>query len=226
MSHYGIQVFELSVDQICSLLQNVDSTTGVDIAQLGAVPLTQYQVMSGGRFFPSVTREDISQVMQGVDVLVVTTLNGPWSVDFLAKEFFQCLVEEKLLDQCKAVVVRISAWKTDNTWLHRSSIKPLTADAILSESGLNAAKTIQDKLYVLADKEVDQTTRRSRKKKKKQPKLDADMTVAISQLRARLLGEEVKMAVVAPVKETVSAGKALLNMGQRLSTWVTSLVKS
>ena len=85
-------------------------------------------------------------MMQGVDVLVVTTLNGPWSVDFLAKEFFQCLVGEKLLDQCKAVVVRISAWKTDNTWLHRSSIKPLTADAILSESGLNAAKTIQDKL--------------------------------------------------------------------------------
>ena len=73
---------------------------------------------------------------------------------------------------------------------------------------------------------MDQTTRRSRKKKKKQPKLDADMTVAISQLRARLLGEEVKMAVVAPVKETVSAGKALLNMGQRLSTWVASLVKS
>jgi hypothetical protein len=73
---------------------------------------------------------------------------------------------------------------------------------------------------------VNQTTRRSRKKTKKQPKLDADMTVAISQLRARLLGEEVKMAVVAPVKETVSAGKALLNMGQRLSTWVTSLVKS
>ena len=52
------------------------------------------------------------------------------------------------------------------------------------------------------------------------------MTVAISQLRARLLGEEVKMAVVTPVKETVSAGKALLNMGQRLSSWVASLASS
>ena len=80
---------------------------------------------------------------------------------------------------------------------------------------------------VLADKEVgQQSTRRSKKKSKKQPKLDPDMTVAISQLRAHLLGEEVKMAVVTPVKETVSAGKALLNMGQRLSSWVASLVKS
>ena len=78
---------------------------------------------------------------------------------------------------------------------------------------------------VLADKEVAQ--QRTRRSRKKQSKLDADMTAAIlSQLRAHLLGEEVKMAVVTPVKETVSAGKALLNMGQKLSSWVASLVKS
>ena len=80
---------------------------------------------------------------------------------------------------------------------------------------------------VLAEKEVgQQKIRRSRKKNKKRPKLDADMAAAISQLRAHLLGEEVKVAVVTPVKETVSAGKALLNMGQRFSSWITSLVKS
>ena len=90
--------------------------------------------------------KEISQVMQGVDVLVVTTLNGPWSFDFLAKEFVQCLISDKLLDQCKAVVVRISTWKTDQTWFHKSSVKPLTADAILTESGLNEAKSIQNKL--------------------------------------------------------------------------------
>ena len=80
---------------------------------------------------------------------------------------------------------------------------------------------------VLADKEVgQQRTHRTRRKNKKLPKLDPDVAVAISQLRSHLLGEEVREAVVRPVKETVSAGKALINMGQRFSSWVTSLVKS
>ena len=80
---------------------------------------------------------------------------------------------------------------------------------------------------VLADNEVaQQKTRKSKRKSKKQPKLDGDISVAISQLRSHLLGEEMKEAVVRPMKETVSAGKALLNMGQRFSSWVSSLVKS
>ena len=45
------------------------------------------------------------------------------------------------------------------------------------------------------------------------PLLKQPMTVAISQLRDCLLGEEVKVAVVTPVKETVSAGKALGDRG-------------
>lgn len=71
-----------------------------------------------------------------------------------------------------------------------------------------------------------QRSRRSARKNKKLPKLDADVAIAIPQLRSRLLGEEVKEAAVKPVKETMSAGKALLNMGQRFSTWISSLVKS
>ena len=67
---------------------------------------------------------------------------------------------------------------------------------------------------------------RGLKGKKKKSEADRDMAAAISRLRAHLLGEEVKEAVVAPVKETVSAGKALINMGQRFSSWIVSLVKS
>ena len=78
---------------------------------------------------------------------------------------------------------------------------------------------------VLADKEVSQGKRKSKRKSKKN-KLDEDVTTAIAQLRSRLLGEEIKEVVTAPVKETMSAGKALLGMGQRLTSWVTSLVKS
>ena len=65
-----------------------------------------------------------------------------------------------------------------------------------------------------------------RRWKGKKAKKDADMTTSASRLRAFLQGEEVKEAVVAPVKETVSAGKAVINMGQRFSSWLASLVKS
>ena len=74
---------------------------------------------------------------------------------------------------------------------------------------------------VLADKEVSQSKHKSKRKNKKN-KLD-DETTAIAQLRSRLLGEEIKEVVTAPVKETMSAGKALL---ERLTSWVTSFIKS
>lgn len=68
---------------------------------------------------------------------------------------------------------------------------------------------------------------RSRRwKKDKKEKMNADMALTMSQLRTHLLGGEVKEAVMTPVKETVSAGKALVGMGQRFSSWVVSLVKS
>ena len=64
------------------------------------------------------------------------------------------------------------------------------------------------------------------KKRGKKAKLDRDTATAITQLRSWLRGEEVKDVVTKPVKETLSAGKALLGMGQRFSSWVTSIVKS
>ena len=75
----------------------------------------------------------------------------------------------------------------------------------------------------MADKEVKLGKRRSKGKKSKKGVEAVDV---VSQLRAHLLGEEVKVAITAPVKETLTAGKALLNMGQRFSSWVASLVKS
>ena len=84
-------------------------------------------------------------------------------------------------------------------------------------------ENIHNSTDVVADKEVKLGKRRSRGKKSKKQREEADV---VSQLRARLLGEEVKVAVTAPVKETLSAGKALLNMGQRFSSWVSSLIKS
>ena len=86
--------------------------------------------------------------------------------------------------------------------------------------------TLHNATDVVADKEVKQGKRRSRGKKSKKGEEAGDVATMVSQLRTHLLGEEVKVAVTAPVKETVSAGKALINMGQRFSSWVSSLIKS
>ena len=48
----------------------------------------------------------------------------------------------------------------------------------------------------------------------------------ISQLHSELTKEEYKSAVSQPIKETVTAGKSLLNLGQRFDSWLGSLVKS
>ncbi len=57
---------------------------------------------------------------------------------------------------------------------------------------------------------------------KKKPKLTNE--VNIERVRSELAGEEVKMAVTQPVKETVSAGKAVIGLGARLGRWFSSLV--
>ena len=43
-------------------------------------------------------------------------------------------------------------------------------------------------------------------------------------LRATLSEEELRERVTQPMKETLSAGKAILDAGQRLSGWIGSLV--
>ncbi len=46
----------------------------------------------------------------------------------------------------------------------------------------------------------------------------------IERVRSELAGEEFKMAVTQPVKETVAAGKAIIGFGVRLGQWFSSLV--
>ena len=66
----------------------------------------------------------------------------------------------------------------------------------------------------------------SKKKSKKGQTVKDPVKVEIDKLRSELTGEEIKMAVTQPVKETISAGKSLLGLGQRFGSWLGSLIKS
>jgi hypothetical protein len=141
---YGIQVYDLAAEQICSILQSPDHSNGIDVAKLGAIPVNKYELYGGGRFFPSVTREEIAQVMQGVDVMLMMSSSNPFALDYMTLEFYECLIGDNLLDQCKAVVLRIVSGKVDP--LFQRNTKPLTADDILTKSGLSKASNLQKKL--------------------------------------------------------------------------------
>ena len=81
--------------------------------------------------------------MLGVDVMLMVTSTQPFSLDYSIMEIYECLIEDDLLDGCKAVVLRIV--KENNPIFPNA--KPLTANDILTKSGLSkASKVIKEKL--------------------------------------------------------------------------------
>ncbi len=48
----------------------------------------------------------------------------------------------------------------------------------------------------------------------------------IATLRLTLVGEEVRGTVTQPLKETVTAGRSLLELGQRMAGWIGGMVST
>lgn len=90
------------------------------------------------------TAQEMAGVMQGVDVMLMMSSSHPFALDYMTLEFYECLIGDNLLDQCKAVVLRIASAKGDDPFLKGS--KPLTANDILTKSGLSKASNLQKKL--------------------------------------------------------------------------------
>ena len=125
--------------------------------------------MGGGLFYPSAVRkvsnpsytwssmslprsikhhspQETAQAMQGVDIMVTVATVCPWYHDHLAKQFFQWLIGDNLLDECEAVIVRIVPWKNESDY--SGDFKPQTVDDILKTCGFNTP-SLKDKLCKL-----------------------------------------------------------------------------
>ena len=63
-------------------------------------------------------------------------------------------------------------------------------------------------------------------KKLKTTAFEDPLKTMIAQLHSELTREEFKAGFTQPVKETYAAGKSLLGLGQRFSSWLRSLTKS
>lgn len=84
--------------------------------------------------------------MQGVDVMIMMLTNAPWIFNYMAQDFYNHLIGDNLLDQCKAVVLRIVPWKTDNDHFQRN-FKPIAVEEVLTNTGLDkASSNIKEKL--------------------------------------------------------------------------------
>lgn len=146
----GLKVFDLSVDQICSLLEKPDINNGIDHAKLGAQPTLTYAVQGGGRFFPSVSREEIARVMQGVDVFIAMLPASPGFYGFMSIDFYACLTEDNLLDQCSTVIARIVETSTGTTRRGRRNRNSTDVNSILKMYRLDSEK-FKDKLRKLSN---------------------------------------------------------------------------
>ena len=85
-------------------------------------------------------------MMQGVNIMLMMTSTEPYHLDYLAKEFYECLIQDNLLDQCKAVVLRITHMKLAENIYGKNAPKPLTTDAVLTGCGLDKASNLKQKL--------------------------------------------------------------------------------
>ena len=68
----------------------------------------------------------------------------PYNLNFMAAQFYEGLIQDNLLDQCKAVVLRIAEWKPTEQW--HKGLKPLTVDTLLTQCGLSKAQNLKKKL--------------------------------------------------------------------------------
>ena len=68
---------------------------------------------------------------------------------------------------------------------------------------------------------ADEGSKKAKKSKRKGK--EGGVKEGVATLRSELLGEERRTVVVQPVKETITAGKALLGLGHRLGGWLATL---
>ena len=139
------------------------------VTELGAIPVTQYSVMGGGRFFPMVSREvswivdpesdldklycthndmiqEIAQAVKDVEVVIIIMSTGHDFMTHFAQEFFNYMFNENLAEKCQYVVLRItnpeeSRGRSSRRRSRRSNPQPkVDAEAIMRLYGLEREK--------------------------------------------------------------------------------------
>ena len=55
----------------------------------------------------SFVMQEVSQVMQGVEVFIALIPNYFHFSNFMSRDFYHCLLSENLMDRCKVVIARL-----------------------------------------------------------------------------------------------------------------------
>eukprot|EP00731_Ephydatia_muelleri_P012417 Em0006g1311a len=218
-----LEAYELTGDQVCRLLDTCNTTDASDSSgngfvqsRLGVSPLQKYEVTCGGRSgLYRISREEVESIMQKVQILIVLSWMDKLIMYRAILDYVMYMSCEKLINNCSAIVIRV--------FQHPEKTLPASmpsVTSILSIAGIDTVK-FAGKMHVIIDPKSIHS-KRDRKKKAAVTQLTADIERVKSTLGIKGKVEE----IVHPVKETVSAGKALLSGGQKLVSWVGGLFKT
>ena len=94
--------------------------------------------------------QEIARVMQGVDVFIAMLPASPGFYGFMSIDFYACLTEDNLLDQCSTVIARIVETSTGTTRRGRRNRNSTDVNSILKMYRLDSEK-FKDKLRKLSN---------------------------------------------------------------------------
>ena len=85
--------------------------------------------------------QEVSQVMQGVEVFIAMVPNTLHYFNFMSRDFYHCLLSENLMDRCKVVVARLVQVEGSKMERRgRRNAKPMTPESLMKMHGLETEK--------------------------------------------------------------------------------------
>lgn len=211
----ALEAYELTGDEIYRLLDigNADSEgKGFVQSKLSVSPLRTYEITTGGRTGFYLSREDVVSTIQNVQVLILMSWMENWILYSALVEWVSYLVQEKLLDTCGMVIIRV----------YRHPVRKLGKNVPAVDRILHGCGIADGKMHLIVDpKNIH--SKLGRKKKTATAQLMKDIDIVKSKLCIDI--DDKMDDVIQPVNETVAAGKALLSGGHKLISWVGGLLK-
>lgn len=179
--------------------------------------------------------QELSRAVADIEILIARMNSGDYWNHF-GFSFFESLLGENLAANCTLVLARVVTPKETNA---RGSTRDQKTSDCLKSQGLDIQKFKYkgkfckcSKLYLVIilvnfsppPYHLVVITDKSRAKSKGKKVTKSGSKVNIERVRIELASRELQVAVTQPVKETVTAGKAIIGLGARLGRWFSSFV--
>ena len=174
-----------------------------------------------------------------MEVLIARMSTATSFYSFMGHDFFDTIFSECLSDKCKVVIARIvgpkQTYRTGRSQRQRKTNEFLKIQGLDIERFKYKGKFCKQNrrlvhiaiiMFTLLSLTLSVIITDKSKAESQDTKKSKGTKVSIGRVRSELAGEELKMAITQPVKESVTAGKAIIGLGARVGRWFSSLIKA